>query len=176
MKITDMLKDDPPERRLSKTEISAALRGAETLGYLLITEANAVELPYRQKMKEQGRAAIMVQKNDRYCSLSASLPAGGLLLTDQARNLIADHLIAASLPGGFVIVSNQRIVASRLGFQFAMEFATWLRAFVEDERNLARGQAREHAKVEAEKNADGSIHYKQKGITRLSLKEMAAGA
>lgn len=176
MKIVEMMKDGPPERQPSRWEISAALRGSEVLGYLVVTGANVIEFTYRQRMKEQGRASIIIRRQDRYAELIGILQAAKPLLVDNARNLIADHLLSASLPGGTVIVSNQRIIATRLGFQFAFEFATWLRAFVEDERNLARGQAREHARVEAVKRTDGSIHYRQKGITRIDEKKLMESA
>jgi len=176
MKISEMMKDDPPEQQPSRLEISAALRGAETVGYLVVTGASVIEFTYRQRMKEQGRASIIIRRQDRHAELITTLQAAKPLLVDNARNLIADHLLSASLPGGSVIVSNRRIIATRLGFHFAFEFATWLRSFVEDSRNLAKGHAREHARVEAVKRTDGSIHYRQKGITRIDLKRLAAGA
>jgi hypothetical protein len=122
-------------------------------------------LEYRARCRAGKRPAVIVTKHDRWASLRATVY--GAALNDEAKRRCFDYLITGSLPGGNVRVSSRELVCSRLSFALANEMAAWLNFQLGNSLNIIAGKLdeREHARLEATKQADGRIKMAQ-GATR----------
>jgi hypothetical protein len=134
------------------------------LGYLVAEDekTNGSSLIYRATQRRHGRASVILRKMPRWASIGATMAERAL--TDGAKQLIFYSLIEACLPGGRVRVSNRTVNATMLSFNAARQFAGWLGAVMNDEKNKTGSKyGREHARLEAERRMDGSLRMLQSG-------------
>lgn len=164
--LADLLDPDPAPP--SPFEIHRAIQKANLTGFLVCDASNGVvRFLYRKKQRGAQRASILIARFERHAEIAAELPRG-LLLTDEARNRIFETAVLSMLPGSVCLVSNSRVIISRLSFPMSHQLASWLHAFLLDGANLERGlDGRNHARCEATKRVDGSVKVFQKGITRV---------
>ncbi|MFL6278386.1 MAG: hypothetical protein ACJ74G_24640 [Blastocatellia bacterium] len=125
------------------------------------TDDDGQVLTYRAKQKAANRPAVIVTKHDRWASLRATIYGGAM--KDEAKRLAFDYLMAGSLPGGGVRVSNRELSCTRLSFHLASEMAAWLAYQLSNSHNIIVGvmDGREHARFETTKENDGRIKLRQ---------------
>jgi hypothetical protein len=118
-------------------------------------------LRYRAKCKAERKPAIVVTRHDAWASLRATVY--GAALTDSAKRLAFDYLLAGSLSNSSVRVSNRELSASRLSFHLATEMAAWLAYHLSHSHNIIAGQldGKEHSRLEAAKKPDGAVKMRQ---------------
>ncbi|HKS40617.1 MAG TPA: hypothetical protein VJX74_08360 [Blastocatellia bacterium] len=161
--------DDKP---LSKSAQSSLLTLARMDDYLSLTEGQEqASLLWAVECRQSNKPCITLQKQPRWYQLSVH--CFGDVMTDETRNQVFEILIAASLPGAMVRVSNRTANATRLPFASSVQIARCLVTMIFDERNREPGAAREHVRWQAEKRADGEIKYQQRGQDKRSSRKAA---
>ncbi|MGA9773676.1 MAG: hypothetical protein WBV94_31890 [Blastocatellia bacterium] len=149
--------------RLLPLDDKAMIEQARMRGYLSISiEQARAEFLHDAQRRRKGQPSIVLKRYGRWYSVGAHM--FGNVLTDGARNRIYQVLIAASLPGGMVRVSNRNIFATRLPFLSGTQIAAWLAAVAFSNRE--QGAGREHCRWESRKRVDGSVLVVHRGQNR----------
>jgi hypothetical protein len=149
--------------RLVILDDSALIEQARARGYLSISIGQEnLEFQRTAECRRKCQPCIVLKKYGRWYSIGAHL--FGEVLTDAARNRIYGVLIAASLPGGLVRVSNRNIFATRLPFALGVRIVEWLAAVAFANREGKAG--REHVRWESRIRPDGSVRVLHRGTDK----------